>query len=100
MTFEEGTSRLEQICEKLQQPSVGIAEAGELFSEGMQIVIRLEKELKTVHHKVETLLKKADAATPSSPETEPDRSGNELFPELRAMLKPQNPAPNLTEEEE
>ncbi len=54
--FETKLKRLEEIGERLRSGEIPIAEATQLFEEGMTLSHRLEKELQEMERRLEILL--------------------------------------------
>ena len=55
LTLEENFKRLDEILEKLQDPSAALEEAFEAYTEGIQIVRRCSEKIDLVEKKVKIL---------------------------------------------
>jgi exodeoxyribonuclease VII small subunit len=75
-SFEERLTRLEEICEEIQDGKIPLEKAVSLFEEGITLSKGLEKELTKIERKIEMLINK-----PDEKEMKPEL---ELFPELNA----------------
>jgi exodeoxyribonuclease VII small subunit len=69
--FEDQLERLEGVVRRLEDDSVGLEEALDLFERGMELARRCRTRLEAVEQRVERLLSEAegaDGAGPTAPE--------------------------------
>ena len=65
--FEDQLARLEEIVEQLEDESVGLEEALELFERGMELARSCRTRLESVEARVRRLLETEDGAVAAEP---------------------------------
>ncbi len=75
--FEEQLAKLESIVARLEDDSVGLEEALDLFEEGMKLARACRARLESVEKRIEKLLEEAGQ---DEPVTEPLDTGPDVAP--------------------
>ncbi len=70
--FEDQLAKLERIVTRLEDDSVGLEEALDLFEEGMQLARACRSRLEAVEKRIEKLLVEAEQDAPVTEPFDPD----------------------------
>ncbi len=70
--FDVSLERLEQIVRELENGSVPLERALELFEEGMKLAEQCRKQLEAAENKIEMLVRKADGTVTTEPFSLPE----------------------------
>jgi len=62
--FEERLERLEELADRIKEPSLPLEEAVAVFEEGVKLARGLEKDLAKIEGRVESLLNPPDEESP------------------------------------
>ncbi len=73
--FEDQLARLEEIVSRLEDESVGLEEALDLFERGMQLARSCRARLEAVEKRVEKLLEENEAGGPATAPLEVEEPG-------------------------